>query len=549
MKSKSVAGSTTIPADIQAENQAAEASQTLQATSRSPGIVLKTTRNVGASLARVGANAVMALVLPAYLTHRLPVSVYGAWVLILQIGAYVYVLDFGIQTAISKFVAEFEAKGRDLDAGRYASAGLGLMSLAAMIGVVLTGILAWLVPHLFQKMPPSLYSDVRISILLIGFSLSLSLVSSVFSAVFMGLQRYSIPMAIAIANKAMCTIAVLAVVFLHGSLTAMAAATALVNIGTGFVQFLFWKRFISRIPVRFGLIEPKIVKQMSGYCSILAIWSAAMLCISGLDLTIVGHYDFPHTAYYAIASSPNNLFLMILSAALGPLLPVTSALSAKRGPQEMGRLLLRATEYMAALLLVSGVAMLIFAYPVLKLWVGRDYAIHAIPILRFLIVANVIRNLCAPYSTMVVAVGRQKAATAASIVEAAVNLGSSLYLAMHLGAVGVAIGTLLGALVGVAIHILFSMRYTSDLLAFSRGRLVGVFMRSAVIAFPALIFWSYQGISGKSVSMVWLDISLFACTLLLAWGVGLNSEERSQISSRLGGLLRGFEKPQRDVAL
>ncbi len=46
----------------------------------------------------------------AYLTSRLSVSVYGAWVLILQMAALVSFLDIGIQTAVAKFVAEYEAR-------------------------------------------------------------------------------------------------------------------------------------------------------------------------------------------------------------------------------------------------------------------------------------------------------------------------------------------------------------------------------------------------------------------------------------------------------
>src|SRR5579862_1892956 len=97
--------------------------------------------------------------LPAYLTHRLPVEIYGAWVLILQLAAYVGYLDFGVQTAVSKYIAEYEAKGDVVGCGRCASAGLFIMVAAGIIGVLLTFGLAWGVPELFRKMPASLYRD------------------------------------------------------------------------------------------------------------------------------------------------------------------------------------------------------------------------------------------------------------------------------------------------------------------------------------------------------------------------------------------------------
>jgi O-antigen/teichoic acid export membrane protein len=131
----------------------------------------KLSQNILASLARVIAVSLVALALPAFLTHHLPVTTYAAWVLIIQLGAYVSYLDLGIQTGVSKFVAEFEARGDIAGAGRHASAGLALMFFAGLLGVLLTCGLAWQVPRLFHDMPNKLYHDVRVSVLLVGWSL------------------------------------------------------------------------------------------------------------------------------------------------------------------------------------------------------------------------------------------------------------------------------------------------------------------------------------------------------------------------------------------
>src|SRR5579859_669970 len=142
------------------------------------GVVLK---NIGANFARVAAVSAVAIVLPSYLTHHLPVEIYAAWVLIIQLGAYVLYFDLGIQTGVSKFVAEHEAKGELLEAGRYASAGLGIMLLTALVGLALTVSLVWQIPRLFSDMPATLFREVRISLLLVGSSLSIGLVCSVYS--------------------------------------------------------------------------------------------------------------------------------------------------------------------------------------------------------------------------------------------------------------------------------------------------------------------------------------------------------------------------------
>ena len=71
-------------------------------------------KNALANVFRGGAAAVVAVVLPSFLARLMSTSAYGAWLLILQLSAYVGYLDFGIQTAVGRFVAHSNERG---DAG------------------------------------------------------------------------------------------------------------------------------------------------------------------------------------------------------------------------------------------------------------------------------------------------------------------------------------------------------------------------------------------------------------------------------------------------
>ena len=84
-------------------------------------------RNAAARLARLFVSSLVGLALPAFLTHHLPVKTYGAWVLILQLSAYVSYLDFGVQTGVAKYVAEHEAKADQEDTERCASVGFAIL--------------------------------------------------------------------------------------------------------------------------------------------------------------------------------------------------------------------------------------------------------------------------------------------------------------------------------------------------------------------------------------------------------------------------------------
>ncbi len=493
-------------------------------------------RNVIISAARIGVFACAGVLLPAFLTHRMPTSVFGAWTLILQIAGYVGYLEFGIQIAVSKYVAEFIAAGDTDSCHRHASAGVAITGATAALGVCVSIVFSLLVPRLFPAIPPALAKDVSRGVLLVGCSTALLLGTSAFSGIFLGLQRYALPTSIAIVNKLLYA-ALLTVAVAHGSsLTAMGAGVAILNTATALAQVLAWRWLAREVRVGVRWLQIVIVRRVLGYCAVLGLWTAGLLIISGLDTTLVGRLDFPETAFYAIAATPLTFLTMTLQAGLNPLMPAASALSVTGNAQQMGTTLLRATRYAFLILQATGLPLFLFGYAILSLWVGPAYARHGLPLLRILVLAHIVRNLCAPYATMVIAVGMQRYATWAGLWEALVNLSLSILLGIHMGAVGVALGTLVGAVVGVALHFLLSMRHTAQLLAVSRRQLLREgLLRSSLSILPTLallpVFWRPERVAyTPAYVVVW---ALVSATLF--WRTNLTPEERAALSAKLRG--------------
>src|SRR6516162_3265817 len=229
------------------ENASTSTIPSASAKNRGPAAAFS--RNAAAGLVRLFVSSLVGLVLPAYLTRHLPVKTFSAWVLILQLSAYVSYLDFGVQTGVAKYVAEYEAKADREGAARCASAGFAILLVAGLLGVLLTLILAWRVPQLFRDMPAFLYRDVRISVVLIGMSLSFGLASSAFSGIFLGLQRYAVPMAIAVINRILFMTVVCSAAFLRSGLAAMGTAAAAVNVLTALLQIAAWRKLAHTIRV------------------------------------------------------------------------------------------------------------------------------------------------------------------------------------------------------------------------------------------------------------------------------------------------------------
>ncbi len=498
---------------------------------------LKVLQGSASNLLRVLLSMVVSLLLPPFLVHRMPPSEYSAWVLILQLSAYVSFFDLGMQTAIGKFVAEYDARDDRDSARRMVSTAFSALALGSMAGVILIAILTYRVPQLFRQMPPSLFHDVRVGLLCVGLSLCLMLPFSIFATAFAGLQEYGFLTVVQVGSRVLSALGLVAIILNGGTIIQMAWAIAFFNVITGLAQLWGWRRYASmRVPFTLFHLDREALKKLASYCGVLSIWTMATLLISGLDTTIVGHFDFANTGYYAIAGSATNFMLMLTSNLLSPLLPAISSLQTERTPEQLGRLLLRSTRFAVATLLIFGLPLLIGGYPLLTLWLGHFYAAKSVLYLEILVMGNVVRQIGLPYAIFTVATGKQRYATIAPVIEAVLNIVLSIVLARRYGAIGVAVGTLIAAFIGVGGHIVISMHYTRTAIALSRMKLFlqGI-LRPALSILPTLLllpFWHRYALwpARPALLFPWL-----VATAMLLWFVGFTVAEREQLL----GFVRG----------
>jgi O-antigen/teichoic acid export membrane protein len=410
----------------------------------------KVLQGSASNIVRVMLSMLVSLVLPPFLVHRLPAPAYSAWVLILQLSTYVNLLDFGLQTAIGKFVAELDAAGDREASHHIVSTSFTILAIGAVIAITGIAIMAGRIPPLFHQMPVSLVPEVRLGLLVVGSSAALALPFGAFSSIFAGLQQYTFPTVVAIGVRVLSAAGLIIVLLLHGGLVQMACVLAAFNVASAVAQFLGWRRFLrERVDFSFFMFHRGAAGRLARYGSVLSLWTIATLLISGLDTVIVGHYDYKNTGFYAIASSATNVMLVLISSMFGPLLPAMSSIQAKATPARLGEIAIRATRYCALLLCLLGMPLLVGSYPLLSFWVGRGYATRSALYLEVLVIGNVVRQLVYPYMIGVVATGKQHLATISAIAEASVNVALSIWLVQKFGAIGVAIGTLVGAFISV----------------------------------------------------------------------------------------------------
>ena len=244
----------------------------------------KVLQGSASNLVRVLLSMLVSLVLPPFLVHRMAPAEYSAWVLILQLSGYVYMLDFGLQTAIGKYVAEYDAKGDREASHRLISTSFTILAFAAAIGSVAIVVMAWSVPQLFHQMPATLVPQVRIALLAVGLSTAVTLPFGLFLSTFTGLQQYVFPTIVATVSRVGSAVGLIATLLMHGGLVQLAMVWAAFNVATAATQFFGWRRLVqARVGFSFLLystVDPRSNWQNTAAscpsglwpCSLSAVW-------------------------------------------------------------------------------------------------------------------------------------------------------------------------------------------------------------------------------------------------------------------------------------
>lgn len=487
-------------------------------------------KNAIANVGRGSAAALVAVILPPFLTRLMTPDAFGVWALVLQLSAFVGYLDFGIQTAIGRFVAHANEKGDSEHRDRILSTAAIALTVSAAVGIAGSVALALIAPRIFHQVPPALLYDLRIALVLVASSLAVGLPCSVFNGIFIGLQRYEVPSAIVAGSRAVSATCLILVVRHGGGLIEMAAAAGAVNLASYLLQYVMYRMLAPRAKFSTRLVSRQSGRELFDYCLSLSVWSLAMLLVSGLDVAMVGHFEFRKVAYYAVAATLITFLAGMQNALFHVLIPSTAVLQARGDSAQLGRTVLTATRYGSFILLLTGLPLIFGAKPILSLWVGPTYAVEGSRILQILTVANMVRLTAVPYVVTLIGTGQQRLVILTPLLEGLSNLIASVIGGLYFGAIGVAVGTFVGAIVGIAGNFIYNMPRTAEIQFRISTYIRDGLLRPMICALPLIgVILAIRSSELLAAARMLLIGAAGLGTVLLFWYRGLAESERESL--------------------
>lgn len=493
-------------------------------------------RTVGNALANLMGGVFPALATIAtipFIVSGLGDSAYGVLVLVTSIMGYFAIIDINVTAGSVKFVAEHHARGDTRSVHQVVTFGLWVYLIIGLLGMLgLWFGSGWMITHLF-KIPPELRVQAEAALRWAALGFLIGQLQTYLQSVPQALQRYDISGRIEALFGGMVPVLTVALVAMGLGLVEVVVLRVVASALHAGVLMVSIKRLMPDF--RF---EPPSAEVRHGVLSFSAfsfLSRLASLTYTHADKLLIGSLvGVQQVTYFAVASTVANRVLSLTSRLSSVIFPVASALAASRELKQLEGLYLQASRYMFFINGAAVVLLACFAEPLLRLWMGAEFARQGALIMAVVAIGQFVDSLTNIPSLVNDGLGHPRVSGLFAVTRAVLGLGM-LYLGV----------TWLAAEGAAWAHLVASVTMTAAFVLFVHGRTVPVALGrvvrqsflapGAVLCMGTLIAVGFNQLAPQPTLLTFLATSA-ASGLIMAlggWFWVLTADHRQHLAARL----------------
>ena len=331
-------------------------------------------RNVLFSWGGFIATAVVAFVHPRVMDRTLGQEAVGIWDFGWSLVAYFALAQFGVGSAITRYVALHRASGDVLGLRRVVSSVNCINWAAASLGLVLTAVFTWLAPRMLSAGSASHGQEARWVVALIGATVVSEIGFAVFPGIIGGCHRFDLNNAITAGFEILTWLTAISALLLGGGLVTVAFICLIFELATEAARVTYAYRVCPEMSLRFRYADMTQARGLLSFGLKSQLGSLSGLMIIQANKLFVGAYLGP--AALAVFSRPLTLLKVVdtFASRLGSIVsPAASSLQARGQAAEIRTLVQDSTRAGMALVLPMVLTLAILGDPIMVLWMGGRY--------------------------------------------------------------------------------------------------------------------------------------------------------------------------------
>ena len=467
------------------------------------------------------------LVIAPLIINSLGAAGYGAWAFLVSLSVFLFILDFGIATAINTRMARHVAEEDLAGAGRFSKEALSIYSIMGLLAYCVYLAIAYVSPWLFE-LPAEILPVFQRALIIYGLGQVLQFPARVFESRILANEMYHLASIIYSAAQILKFILILTILPLEPDLVTLAVIFTLVEFtNQAVIALVACKKF--PFPDSIGMRWDWVVmKQMLAYGSGVLMNSLGDKVRNQLPLLFLASFHGPvNVSQFAIGFrliQYKNATILKASSVIHARF-VALFTTGKLG--QLQDLYFKTTFYITLISSFISIMLLFLAESFIVLWVGDQFRISA-HIVYILLPALFVTAPFSVVNTLLFAISKHRYAGIMGLVEAVLVLLACLTLIPLYGVFGAAISF---ALPMSLIRPFFVPRYCCKQLDYS---LAGLWTKSILRAWLSFLAAAvlYAPLAYSVTIRTWLELILMGAVLAgifmgCAFWLSFNKEERA----------------------
>jgi O-antigen/teichoic acid export membrane protein len=398
-------------------------------------------RNVSTRYLAIGIEGFLGLVVLPFNVAHLGKAAYGLWMLAASVTAYFSILDLGYSGAIVKFVAQYRSR-RDsgalneiLSTMFFVFAGFGALTYAVAI------VIATHMDRLFRLTPEQVHLGQMV-LLIISLNVAAGTAFSVFGGVINGFQRYDLNNIVGTVSSVIAAAVNVAVLAAGYGLVELVAATTAVRLLTYVVYRSNAYRVFPALRIRAGSFRIARLREVTLFSVYILLIDWANKLNYSVDALVIGAFlNTSAVAVWTVGQRIAEVTQRLTNQLNEVLFPAIVDNDSAARTDRLRSIFVQGTRLSLAAVVPLGGTMMLMAGPLLRAWVGPDFAASAV-VLRLLTFTVIVRVGNSTANTLLKGTGKHRLVACTNLLAAIANLALSIAVVTRLGLAGVGLGTL-----------------------------------------------------------------------------------------------------------
>jgi O-antigen/teichoic acid export membrane protein len=468
-------------------------------------------KNISYNLIGYGVGLLFALFVTPLLVKQFGYGHFGLYVFLNTLLNFAGLLDLGVATAATKYIAEFHGNGQHDQLRHFLKTVNSLVWIIGGVGLLLFIILGTVARTLLPKEIMDASALIP-SFVIAGCIFFVSSTSAIGNSVPYAIQRIEASTIVATITLIVSNITLLTIVLLGGGVPAVLLGTLMTSLGAGIAQYIISRRLLSFPLLRFGW-DWKEVKRCYGFGLLASVSNSANSILLQFDRLLIPAVLGPAAlTFYSLPGNIAGKIQGITANMSNIIFPFAGMLQQEDARERLQRLYVRAQRLIIPAAGAIAIPLMVFSKRLLSIWVNPEVASQSWAVQIVLCLVYWILAVNMVPSQLLLGSGRVKTLAWVNGSMAILNLLFLFLLTKPLGIMGAALAYLFALIPSLAWYII-SEKYVLGFPSF-QWRTYLQFIKQALLA--SALTWI-----GSSLLILPFVTSLITLLLGLALSAGL----------------------------